>query len=163
MRVLYIYKDYFPVLGGIENHVKYLAEGMAARGVDARVLVTNTERKTTITRRNGVTITKAGRIGNVSSAPISLDLIRLIGATQPDIAHLHFPYPIGELAYLLRGRARKLVVTYHSDIVRQKFLRIAYQPFWKRLLARADAISISNPTYTRISPFVAPHAAKCVV
>ena len=30
MNVLYVYKDYFPVLGGIENHVKYLAEGLAA-------------------------------------------------------------------------------------------------------------------------------------
>ncbi len=163
MRVLFVYKDYFPVLGGIENHVKYLAEGLAARGVSATVLVTNTERKMMVESRNGVRVIKAGRIADVSSAPISFDLFRLMSEQQPDIAHLHFPYPIGELAYLLHGRARKLVVTYHSDIVRQKYLLTAYKPFLKKLLARADAISISNPTYMRNSPFVAPHADKCVV
>ena len=163
MRVLLVYKDYFPVLGGIENHIKYLAEGMTARGMNVTVLVTNTGRSTFVEERNGVRVIKSGRIANISSAPISAELFRLIGEQQADVAHLHFPYPIGELAYLFRGRARKLVVTYHSDIVRQKYLLTAYKPFLTKLLARADAISISNPTYTRISPFVAPHAAKCVV
>jgi rhamnosyl/mannosyltransferase len=163
MNVLYVYKDYFPVLGGIENHVKLLAEGMVVRGVSARVLVTNTNWHTVREERNGVPIIKAGRLANLSSAPISLALFRELSRLQPDLAHLHAPYPIGELAQLWCGHARKIVVTYHSDIVRQKYLRILYQPFLKQLLARADAISISNPTYPQLSPFVAPHAHKCVV
>jgi glycosyltransferase involved in cell wall biosynthesis len=163
MQVLYVYKDYFPVLGGIEGHVKLLAEGMAARGVDVRVLVTNTARRTVTEHINGVPVTKTSRLANISSAPVSADLFRLIGAARPDISHLHFPYPIGELAQLLRGRARRLVVTYHSDIVRQRWLRIFYRPFLQRLLVRADAISLSNPTYITNSHFVAPHASKCVI
>lgn len=163
MHVLFVYKDYFPVLGGIENHVKLLAEGLAVRGLTVDVLVTNTARRTALEQCNGVTITKAARLATLSSAPISLDLFRRMAHFQPDIAHLHFPYPIGELAYLLRARARKLVVSYHSDIVRQQFLLMAYKPFLRTLLARADAISLSNPTYTINSPFVAPHARKCVV
>ena len=163
MKVLFVYKDYFPVLGGIENHVKYLAEGMAARGHSVTVLVTNTAGQTRVESRGGVEVVKAGRIANVASAPLSLDLFGQLARQRPDIAHLHFPYPVGELAYLLRGHARKLVVTYHSDIVRQKRLLMLYRPFVRTLLSRADAISISNPSYTRFSPFVAPHAAKCVV
>ncbi len=46
LRVLYLYKDYHPILGGIENHIKMLAEGLRARGVDAQVLVTNTVNRT---------------------------------------------------------------------------------------------------------------------
>lgn len=163
MRVLYVYKDYYPVPGGIENHIKLLAEGLVTRGVDVNVLVTNPGRATVHEVINGVPVTKAGRLANVSSAPISLDLFRLIRGFEPDVAHLHFPYPIGELAYLARGRGRKLVVTYHSDIVRQKNLLRVYKPFVKQLLARADAISLSNPTYIRNSVYVAPHAGKCVV
>ncbi len=163
MKILYVYKDYYPVLGGIEGHIKYLAEGMRARGVDAQVLVTNNGPKTITEMINGVPVIKAGRIANVSSAPVSLELFRLIGRFHPDVAHLHFPYPIGEMAYMAGGRARRTVVTYHSDIVRQKYLRIAYRPFLRALLRRADAISISNPTYMRLSPYVAPHAGKCVV
>lgn len=163
MKVLFVYKDYYPVLGGIEGHIKYLAEGMRARGVDAQVLVTNSGPRTITESINGVPVTKAGRLANVSSAPVSSELFRLMGGFRPDVAHLHFPYPIGEMAYLARGRARRMVVTYHSDIVRQKYLRIAYQPFLRALLRRADAISISNPAYLLRSPFVAPHAGKCVV
>jgi len=163
VNVLYVYKDYFPVLGGIENHVKYLAEGLVARGASVTVLVTNTGSKTVIEEQDGVQIIKAGRLGSISSAPVSADLFRWIGRQRPDIAHLHFPYPVGEMAYLLRGRGRKLVVTYHSDIVRQKRLLLLYNPFLTKLLARADAISISNPSYTRNSPYVRPWASKAVV
>jgi rhamnosyl/mannosyltransferase len=112
---------------------------------------------------DGVPVLKAGRIATIASAPLSLELFRQMGRFQPDVAHLHFPYPIGEIAYLTRGRARRLVVTYHSDIVRQRVLGALYRPFWRRLLERADAISLSNPSYLRHSTFVAPHAAKCVV
>lgn len=31
MRILHVYKSYFPVLGGIENHVRILAEAQVAR------------------------------------------------------------------------------------------------------------------------------------
>jgi glycosyltransferase involved in cell wall biosynthesis len=163
MQVLFVYKDYYPVLGGIEGHIRLLAEGLAARGLDVQVLVTNTGRHTISERLNGVTITKFGRLGSISSAPVSLDMVRHIGDFRPDIAHLHLPYPVGELATLWRGQARRLVVTYHSDIVRQRTMGWAYGPFLRRLLARADAISISNPSYMRNSPYVAAQTAKCVV
>ena len=143
--------------------MRLLAEGLAARGVDVRVLVTNTKRQTVSEQLNRVSVTKFSRLGSISSAPISLDLVRRMGDFRADIAHLHSPYPVGELATLWRGRARRLVVSYHSDIVRQKFMGWAYQPFLRRLLARADAISISNPSYMHYSPFVAAQTAKCVV
>ncbi|MBI1802290.1 MAG: glycosyltransferase [Chloroflexi bacterium] len=163
MKVLFVYKDYYPVLGGIENHVRLLAEGLADEGVSVHVLVTNTQPRTVIETRNSVTITKAARLGTISSAPLSLELLRLIGQYAPDIAHLHSPYPIGEIAQLMRGNARRLVVTYHSDVVRQKYLLLLHKPFLRTLLKRAHAISISNPTYTKRSPFIIPHAAKCNV
>ena len=41
MHILHIYKDYPPILGGIENHVQLLAQAQAAAGHDVTVLVTN--------------------------------------------------------------------------------------------------------------------------
>jgi len=32
LKILHIYKDYYPVLGGIENHIKVLAEAQVAAG-----------------------------------------------------------------------------------------------------------------------------------
>ena len=72
MRVLHIYKDYAPVVGGIENHIGLLAQAQRAQGIDARVLVTNTSAETIETTIHGVPVVKTGRQLNISSAPISL-------------------------------------------------------------------------------------------
>ena len=58
MRVLHLYKDYAPVFGGIENHIRVLAEGLRGAGVDAQVLVTNTGSQTTRETIAGVPVTK---------------------------------------------------------------------------------------------------------
>lgn len=165
MRVIYLYKDYYPVLGGIENHIKVLAEGLRARGVDAQVLVTNTANRTVAETIAGVPVTKTARQVNVSSAPVSFPFFPAVRRLEAgaDIAHAHMPYPPGEMAHLLLGRARRFVVTYHSDIVRQRVLGALYRPFLWQVLAAARLIAVSNPVYIQDSPFLRANAAKCRV
>jgi len=165
MKVLYVYKDYYPVVGGIENHIRLICRGLKAGWpeVEPTVLVTNRARNTVVEEMDGVKVIKAGRLATISSAPISLSLFAWMRRLEADITHLHFPYPIGELAYLLVGRSRKMVITYHSDIVRQKYLLQVYRPFLHRLLARADRITVSSPNYIRSSTYLQPLAHKCVV
>ncbi len=55
MNVLHIYKDYYPVRGGIENHIKLLAEAQAVRGHQVTVLVTSPTRRTGVDLLNGGT------------------------------------------------------------------------------------------------------------
>ena len=163
MKVLYIYKDYYPVLGGIENHIKMLAEGLTRRGYQVQVLVTNTSPKTVTEEINGVPVIKAGCPFRVSGAPISPALYAWLHRLEPDIAHLHFPNPPGELGQLFFGRSRRFVLTYHSDVVRQKYLLRVYKPFLWQILARADVITVSNPQYVETSPYLRPFADKCTV
>ena len=64
-------QDYYPILGGIENHVKLLAEGLSALGVQTQVLVTNTANRTGGRESiGGVPVLKTARQVNVSSAPV---------------------------------------------------------------------------------------------
>jgi len=163
MQILHIYKDYFPVLGGIENHVKALAEAQAARGHDVTVLVTSRDQRTRVETLNGVRVIFAARMATISSAPISIALPRLLSRETPEIAHLHFPYPLGEVAQYLFGRARRTVLTYHSDIIRQKYLRVLYRPLMQRVLARVDRIIATSPNYIASSPVLARWKDKCVV
>jgi rhamnosyl/mannosyltransferase len=165
MRILFVYKDYAPVVGGIENHIRLLAEGLRQRGVDARVLVTNTGPRTKNEVIHGVPVVKAGRLFSLSSAPVSLTLYPWLYRLEKgvDISHLHFPYPPGELGQLLLGRSRRFVLTYHSDIVRQKVLGLLYRPFLRQVLRRADLITVSNPAYIQTSPFLGRFADKCRV
>jgi glycosyltransferase involved in cell wall biosynthesis len=164
MRILHIYKDYFPVLGGIENHIRVLAEAGPQRGHDVTVLVTSLDRSLNVETLNGVKLIKTPRWINISSAPISPAMFRWarkIGASA-DIVHLHFPYPLGELAHLFSGSPAKTVITYHSDIVRQKFLRTIYRPFLWRILRQADRLIATSDRYRDTSPYISRFKEKCV-
>lgn len=163
MNILHIYKDYHPVAGGIENHIKTLAEAQAARGHAVSVLVTSRDGRIRTESLNGVRVVFAARQATVSSAPISLGLPGLLARERPDIAHLQFPYPWGELANLIAGRARRTVLTYHSDIVRQKYMRVIYAPLMHQVLKRADALIATSPNYIESSPVLSRWKSKCHV
>jgi rhamnosyl/mannosyltransferase len=165
MRILYLYKDYYPVLGGIENHIRQLAEGLRMCGVETQVLVTNTANHTAQETIDGVPVLKTARQLNISSAPVSLPFFPAVRRLEKDvdIAHLHMPYPPGELAQLLCGRSPRLVATYHSDIVRQRVLGALYRPFLWQMLRRVDLIAVSNPIYIQDSSFLRVHTDKCRV
>lgn len=165
MRVLLLYKDYYPVVGGIENCIRLLARGLRERGVDARVLVTNTGPDTTREAVDGVPVTRTGRQAHILSTPISLPFfaeLRRQMATV-DLVHLHAPYPPAELAQLLLGRAQPTVITYHSDIVRQRRTGKLYAPLLRKVLQRAALVAASSPVYIESSPFLRKVRPKCRV
>lgn len=154
IRVMHIYKDYHPVVGGIENHLRLLAERQAALGLDVTVLVTSRTRQTEQLTMNGVRVIKAARIATPASTPISPALFAWVARLRPDIAHLQFPYPVGEAANLLLGRARRTVISYQSDVVRQRGWLRLYQPLLWRVLRRADCLVASTPNYVETSPYL---------
>ncbi|MDO8672064.1 MAG: glycosyltransferase, partial [Dehalococcoidia bacterium] len=136
MRVLHVYKDFFPVLGGIENHIRLLSQELVKRGgLEVTVIVANLGGKTVVEDFDGVKVIKAARLATVASTPISLSLFEEVHKHKADITHLHFPYPPGELAYLLGRPSSRLVMTYHSDIVRQKTLLRFYEPLLLKVLS----------------------------
>lgn len=158
MKILHLYKDYFPVLGGIENHIKWQAEGMLGRGHRVQVLVTNSRARDAVESIGGVPVYKCSRHFNISSAPIGLGMaghLRRLGR-DADIVHLHAPYPPGELAQLLVGAGNRTVITWHSDIVKQAGLLRFYAPFLRAILGRADRILPTSPVYVESSPFLNP-------
>ena len=160
MRILHVYKDYFPILGGIENHVRILAEGQAQCGHEVTALVTHpASLRTSVADENGMRVIRAGRLTTVASTPLSLALPYRLLQEQPDVVHLHFPYPVGEVSQWLLHRGRATVLSYHSDIVRQAGILRFYRPFLLRVLAAVDAIIIGSPPM-RGSTYLADHQAK---
>ncbi len=149
-------------MGGIENHVKILAEGQIGRGYEVTVLVTNTTGQTVDEARNGVRVIKAGRALHLASTPISLSMVRLAAQLRAEIVNLHMPYPPGDLAAMAIKDAR-LVVTYHSDIVRQRRLLQLYRLLLNRTLRHAKRIIATSKPYIQSSDFLRPHSAKCRV
>lgn len=167
IRVLHVYKDYYPpVLGGIEKHLHTLAHLQTTQGLDVTVLVTNPDRfprglRTRISReivpgqeRASVRIIRAGRLFTAASTPISPAQAWNQLCLRANIVHLHFPYPPGEVVNYLARHDCPTVITYHSDVIRQRVILRLYRPLLRRVLRAADAIIASSPHYVRSSPFL---------
>lgn len=160
MQILHLYKDYPPVLGGIENHVQLLAEGQAGRGHRVTVLVTNPAgAKTTEAIERGVRVIRAGRLATVASTPLTVALPWRLLHERPDVVHLHYPYPVGEVSQWLLRRGRATVLSYHADIVRQAGILRFYKLLLRRVLRWVDAIIIGSPPM-RAGAFLGGHQSK---
>ena len=163
MRILHVYKDYHPIRGGIENHIKSLAEAQVAAGHQVTVLVTNPGREKPDVLLNGVRVVRAARVATVASTPLSITFPALLRSLDADIVHLQFPYPLGELSQWLGGGRRPFLISYQSDVVKQQTLLRLYEPLLRRVLQRADRILVSSPNYMATSPYLRPLAEKCSV
>lgn len=162
-RLLHLYKDCHPVKGGIENHLTELSRAQAALGHDVTVLVAGPAgRRTEVTQEEGVTVVRAKRLATLASTPLSPAFFREAGRLSADIAHLHYPHPPGEIAWLWKRPAPHAVLAYHCDVVRQKNIMRFYGPLLRRVLSRVDRITVNNPTQMDL-PLLAPFLHKCSV
>ncbi len=163
MHILHLYKDYAPVLGGIENHVKVLAETQAAAGHRVTVLVCASGAKSEVKTLHGVEVWKSGRLATVASMPISLRQPLALMRMNPDIVHVQSPYPLGEVSAWILKHRKPLVISYQSDVVRQRGWLRAYAPLLRRVLRHASRILVSSPRYLESSPWLQPVRDRCAV
>lgn len=164
LRITHINKYYWPTIGGIEMSIKFLAEELATlKDTDIQVLVCNNNKHTEIETINNVQVVRCGRNTEIFSMPLSYDFYRRLGSLDVEILHFHHPFPPGEIFQLLRNVNSKIVITWHSDIVRQKILALFYGPLLKIFLKKADCILTTSTNYIKYSKFLGPFKDKCKV
>ena len=164
MEILQINKLYYPWLGGVETHVKDLAEELVKdKQIQLKVLCCNTKLKTSKETINNVKIIKAASLGVFFSMPISFSFLKYLKEEQADILHFHLPNPWAVLAYLLVKPKGKVIVTWHSDIIKQKFLLFFYKPFLNLFLKKADKIIATSKNVIESSPFLQKFKNKITV
>ncbi len=163
MKVVHIFKDFFPpTTGGIEQHL-HLLSTTQAREADVTVLVPGRTTVTTEERVGGVRVIRAAEFGRYASAPLCPTMPIWLRRLRPDIVHVHFPNPMGDLTYLVSGWRGPLVVTYHADIIRQKRLLPFYRPVIRTFLNRAHRILATSADYIESSEWLSAYRDKCVV
>jgi rhamnosyl/mannosyltransferase len=165
LRVCHLGKFYPPASGGIETHVQTLARAQAALGASVRVLCVNhatsagedvTWKRFTATPTveevdGPVCVTRVGRrasFARLDLCPRLLSELRALRRDPPDILHLHTPNPTMVLALALLSPAVPLVITHHSDIIKQRFLRRVFGPFERLVYGRAAHVLSDSPTYS---------------
>jgi len=162
LKVLHIGKFYPPHFGGFETHLQELCDELL-RHVDVSVIVANDSRETSRCVMDGVPVTRVRSLGTLASSPICLEMSAAIRASAADIIHLHHPNPMAFAAYLLSGHSGRLVVTFHSDIVRQKWLARVFDPLFRLVLQRSSAIIVSSSPLAASSAALATFAERCCV
>jgi len=163
MRVLHIYKDYYPpVYGGMEKYIALLCRGLRDH-VDVEALVCS--RRPTTRRRvvDGVRVTEAGEWGRLMSSPVSPVFPFCLRKARFDILHFHLPNPWAVGSYWAARPHGKVVVQYQSDIVRQARTQRLYEPMLRWFLHRADVVIAASPQYVESSPYLSDVKEKCRV
>jgi glycosyltransferase involved in cell wall biosynthesis len=161
-RVLQVGKFYPPHMGGIETHLQVLSEQLR-KSLDLRVIVASNSRQTQEGTVAGVPVRRVGTLATLFSAPICPSMTANIRAAGCDIVHLHLPNPTAVMAYLASGHRGSLVVTYHSDTIRQRVLGPMFEPFLHALLRKSSAIIATSPDYLRTSSVLRAHSDRCHV
>jgi glycosyltransferase involved in cell wall biosynthesis len=166
MRVLHFFKTYYPdSLGGIEQVIRQMCASTSQLGVENEVLTLTRDRHNALLHFEGHVVRRARLDFEIASTGFSLGAIGQLSvlAKQFDVIHYHFPWPFMDLAHFLARVKKPSVVTYHSDIVRQKHLMKVYQPLKKRFLTSIDHIVATSPNYLASSPVLDKYRHKTSV
>ena len=161
MKVLHVYRTYFPdPRGGLQEAIRQISLATSLYGFENHIFTLSP---------NPVPEQLDSPEGQVTrcrswAAPASCDLGAL-GAfqqfaklsSQSDVIHYHFPWPFADLLHQFAGGRKPAVMTYHSDIVRQRALKALYSPLMHRMLGAMDAIVATSPAYAATSSVLSDH------
>jgi glycosyltransferase involved in cell wall biosynthesis len=167
INILQVNKFYYPHIGGVEKVVQQLSEEfLKDPGVSNEVLACHTEKHDRQTIIRGVHATLAGSYRTVLGMPISTSFPKLLAKLSKgkDIVDFHMPFPLAAWCLnKITSRSTRVVVHYHADVVRQRKLKWAYEPAFRKLLDRADAVVVSSPNLRNRSEILKDYRDKCHV
>ncbi|MCA7085494.1 glycosyltransferase [Cupriavidus sp. DB3] len=156
MRVLHVYRTYFPdPPGGLQEAIRQTAQSCGAYGIESRIFTLSPDPTPAVLQfPEGMVVRSRSWAAPAScdlGGPAALLRYRRL-ARWADVLHFHFPWPFGDVLRLLGCVSRPAVMTYHSDIVRQRWLGKVYGPLMHRMLKSMSAVVATSPAYARTSP-----------
>lgn len=164
LRILQVNKFYPPHIGGIETVIQQVSQGLKDRA-EVSVLVCQPKGRGVREVCDGVPVTRCSSWRTVASCPVSFSFFREFRrmAKEADVIECHLPFPLADLACLLSRTKKRVVIAWHSDVVKQKKLLALYKPILRAFLRRADAIIVATQGHIDGSAFLPPFRDKCVV
>ncbi len=169
----------YPSMGGIEQVARDIANSIATvERYEQKIICFNetvsdggyicNRRETVHDKVDGVEVIRCGCFMKKASQSLSFTFARelknLMESFKPNIVIFHYPNPF-EAHYLLKYADQdfKLILYWHLDIVRQKFLGKLFHFQTLKLLKRAEAVIATSPLYIDGSPYLSKFREKCTV
>jgi rhamnosyl/mannosyltransferase len=152
-------------MGGIEQAINQIARGCVRLGVKTDVLSLTPDRVPRtieidgyLTHRTRLDIDIASTVFSMSSF---LRFVQL--AKKADVIHYHFPWPFMDVVHFATMVKKPTVMTYHSDIIRQKHLLKIYRPLQWKFLDAMNRIVATSPNYFATSEVLTNYKHKVSV
>lgn len=156
LRILQLGK-FYPIMGGVEKVAYDLMTGISEKQVHCDMLCAGSEGKSRTTSVNDyarlICSQTWKKVAATMITPAMIGILRKI-AGDYDIIHIHHPDPMACLALFLSGYKGKVILHWHSDIQKQKWLLKLYRPLQSWLIRRADRIVGTTPVYLAESPYL---------
>jgi len=167
IKVLHVYRTFFPdTQGGLEEAILQITKNTSKLGVESKVFTISKKiKKIDTIQFEGIEVIRVPELFELASCNISFkgrkEFKQL--AAWADVVNFHFPWPFADILNFLVPKRTKRVVTYHSDIVRQKMLLKIYRPLKRNFLGTADCIVSTSPNYFESSPVLQRYKKKVSV
>lgn len=170
MRVLHVYRTYFPdPPGGLQEAIRQIALATQPHGVESRIF-TLSPRPTppVVERPEGRVIRSRSWLAPASCDLGGYDALRSFReqVAWADLVHYYFPWPFADLLHWLAPVRKPAVMTYISDVVRQRALARCYAPLMRRTIKAMNAVVAVAPAYVTSSPVLATLPSRqrlCVI
>lgn len=154
MKVLHVYKSYYPdTVGGIEQVIAQLGRGLASLGVQSRIFTLSPNPEPRVLTFPEGEVHRSKQTLEIKSNNVSLTAFPEFRRQLEwaDVVHYQFPWPFGDFLHVAGARHKPSLVSYQSDIVRQKWLLRAYRPLMNRFLDTVDLVVATSPEYRESS------------
>lgn len=160
IKLLQVNKYSWTHLGGIERVVGDIAKAFLNTEIETRLLCIADPSNTA----SEAGIISTPRNFQLFGMPISWEFFRAAKQefTQADLILLHHPFPLGFLAYWLYGRNKPLVIWYHSDIVKQRFVAWLLKPLFRYCLEAAKFVIVSDLAIAKNSGLLSTYKGNLV-
>jgi rhamnosyl/mannosyltransferase len=166
MRVLHFFKTYWPdTFGGVERTIHAIAKGATDYGISSDVLSLSSNPEENTREFDGHMAYKAKLDFELASTGFSRDVFSKFSelSDRADVIHYHFPWPMSDIIQVGLRPKKPTIVTYHSDIVKQKLLLRVYRPLMNRFLGSVDRIVATSPNYVETSDVLQHFSCKTIV
>lgn len=152
-------------MGGVEQVINQLARGAVKLGIEVDVLSLAADHAPRTIEIDGYKAHRAKLDWHVASTGFSVSAFLRFSklAKKADLIHYHFPWPFMDVVHFATRVKKPSIVTYHSDIIRQKNLLKVYRPLKKLFLSSVNSIVASSPNYLGTSEVLKSYASKVVV
>ena len=166
MRVLHVTGTFYPDgYGGVEEVIRQICINSSSFGVQSRIFTLSSNPSSKVIHKEGFEIFVAKKTIEIASCGFSFNSPTIFKelVEWADVIHYHFPWPFADLLHFICDVNKKTIVTYHSDIVRQRILKIVYWPLMHKFLKSVDKIIATSPNYLETSSILKNYKEKVTV